>query len=241
MFQSGLHRPPSRLSFRRSFLAGSAALALSLWTVALPIRAADLPQPETAQLLTKLQEHRAKFPSLTAEFTEEKTSQLLQKPIVSSGTLSFQAPNKFRRELKGSNASTMVSNGQRLWIYYPNLKEAELYALGQRPFFDDAIEALTAGLNFQRVADFYRYTASKEPEGYKLVLTPKAAGLKRILKELTVWVDDNYKIERTIAQLPKGDHVTTIYRNQRPTPVAASAFEFAPPADAHVSQPLGGK
>lgn len=241
MSPSGL---PNRLLPEPSCI-GKAALPLLLFcalTLALLLgsaRAADLSPAETTQLISHLQEHRAKFPSLVADFTEERTSQLLQKPIVSQGTLSFQVPNKFRRELHGSNASTMVCNGQKLWIYYPNLKEAELFVLGQRAFFDNAIEALTAGLNFQQVAEFYRYTASKEAEGYKLVLVPKTGGLKRLLKNLTVWVDDGFKVDKTIAELPKGDHVTTIYHNQRAAPIAPATFEFAPPADAHVSQPLG--
>ncbi len=201
--------------------------------------AAELSGPEMAQLLGRLQEHRAKFPSLTADFAEEKSSHLLKKPLLSQGTLAFAAPNKFRRELKGKNPSLMVSNGQKLWIYYPNFKEAELYTLGERKFFDDAIEALTAGLNFQRVADFYRPTAYRENDGYRLVLAPRSGGLKRILKELTVWVDDSYKVGRTVAVLPKGDQVITSYRNQRPTAVPASAFEYTPPGDARVSQPLG--
>ena len=235
MLPSGLPHLPKALLL---LLAG---LALLLPARSAGAAEAPLPAAETAQLLGRLQEHRAKFPSLIADFTEEKTSQLLGKPLVSQGTLSFQAPNKFRRELHGSNASLMVSNGQRLWIYYPNLKEAELYILGQRPFFDDAIEALTAGLNFQRVAEFYRCSAFAKAPGYRIVLSPKAGGLRRILKELTVWVDDNLKIERTLALLPKGDHVSTVYRNQRPVPVPASVFDYTPPADAHVSQPLGGK
>jgi chaperone LolA len=202
-------------------------------------RAADLPPAETAQLLAKLQEHRTKFPSLTADFTEEKTSHLLQKPLVSTGTIAFQIPNKFRRELKGNNPSLMVSNGQKLWTYYPNFKEAEVYNLGQRSFFDQAIEALTAGLNFHNVAEYYRYTASRDAGGYHLVLTPRSGSLKRILKEITVTVDDAYKISKTIALLPKGDQIVTTYRSQRPTPLPASTFEFTPPADAHVSTPLG--
>jgi chaperone LolA len=202
-------------------------------------RAAELPPAETTQLLAKLQEHRTKFPSLTADFTEEKTSHLLEKPLVSSGTIAFQIPNKFRRELKGNSPSLMVSNGQKLWSYYPNFKEVEVYSLGQRSFFDQAIEALTAGLNFHNVAEYYRYTATRDAAGFHLVLTPRSGSLKRILKEITVTVDDAYKISKTIALLPKGDQIVTTYRNQRPTPLAASTFEFTPPADAHVSTPLG--
>jgi outer membrane lipoprotein carrier protein len=203
------------------------------------LRAAELSPAETAQLLARLQEHRAKYPSLTADFSEEKTTHLLNKPIVSQGTLSFLAPNKFRRELRGNNPSTMVSNGQKLWIYYPNFNAAELYTLGQRAFFDDAIEALTAGINFQHVTEFYRTTAAHEAEGWHLVLIPKSGGVKRILKELIVWVDDDYKVQKTVAVLPKGDQVVTTYRNQRPTPVSPAIFDYTPPASAAISQPLG--
>jgi len=229
-------RSPGRRAFLRLALAGSLFAALALAPGA--ARAAELSPAETAQLLGRLQEHRAKYPSLTADFTEEKSSHLLEKPVVGSGTLAFSAPNKFRRELRGNNPSLMVSNGQRLWIYYPNFKEAELYPLGQQKFFDQAIEALTAGLNFQNVAAFYRYTASREEGGYRLQLTPRGGGIKRILTSIAVTVDDEYRIQKTVAVLPQGDTIVTSYRNQKPTPVAASTFEYTPPADAHVSQPF---
>ncbi len=132
-----------------------------------------------------------------------------------------------------------MSNGQKLWIYYPNFKEAELYTLGQKAFFDDSIAALTAGLNFQRVDQFYTIKAAHETQGYRLALTPRGSGLKRMVKELTVWVGDDFKIDRSETVLPKGDSIVTTYKNQRPTPLASSIFDFTPPAEAHISQPLG--
>jgi outer membrane lipoprotein-sorting protein len=214
------------------------ALALGLATV-LSARAAELPPAETQALMKALQEHRQKFPSLTADFVEEKNTHLLTKPLISEGTISFQAPNKFRREVKGTSPSITVSNGQKLWIYYPSFKEAELYVLGQRAFFDDSIAALTAGLNFQRVDQFYSYKASREPDGYRLYLSPRGSGLKRMLKELTVTLDNEYHIQRTETTLPKGDHVITLFKNHHLAPLPPSLFDFTPPADAHISQPLG--
>lgn len=201
--------------------------------------AAELNPADTAALIARLQEHRAKFPSLTADFSEEKTTRLLQKPLVTSGTIAFSAPNLFRREVKGSNSSLTICDGKQLWIYYPNFKEAEHYTLGQHSFFDDSLAALTAGLNFQNIAAFYRYDAFKEASGYRLALHPKTSGLKRILRELSVWITDDFLIARTEALLPKDDKVVTTYKNQRAQPVLASAFDFKPPADAHVTTPLG--
>ena len=215
------------------------ALILVLLLFTLSARAADLTPAETQALMKNLQEHRAKFPSLSADFVEERTTHLLTKPLISEGTIAFQVPNKFRREVTGNSPSLTVSNGQKLWIYYPNFKEAELYTLGQKAFFDDSIAALTAGLNFQRVDQFYTFKAAREDHGYRLALTPRGPGLRRMVKELTVWVDDDFKIERSETFLPKGDRIVTTYKNQRPTPLSPGTFDFTPPADAHISQPLG--
>jgi chaperone LolA len=201
--------------------------------------AAELSPADTAALIERLKEHRAKFPSVTANFTEEKATRLLQKPLVTNGTIAFTAPNLFRREVKGANPSTTVCDGRQLWIYYPNFKEAELYTLGQRSFFDDSLAALTAGLNFTNVADFYRYTAHREERGYRLVLRPRTSGLKRMLGELNVWITEDFLIARTEAALPKDDRIVTIYKDPRSAAVPASTFDFKPPADTKVTTPLG--
>jgi len=200
---------------------------------------AELSPPETAGLIARLKEHRAKFPSLTADFTEDKVTRLLQKPLHTSGTIAFTAPNLFRREVRGSSPSTTVSDGKQLWIYYPNFKEAERYALGERAFFDDSIAALTAGLNFTNIDDFYRYDAFREDKGYRLVLRPKTGGLKRLLKQLSVWVTDDSMITRTETLSPKDDRIVTTYRNQKAESVPMSTFDFKPPADTKISTPLG--
>ena len=214
---------------------------LVLLVVSLPARSAELSAAESQALLRNLENQRAKFPSLTADFTEEKTSHLLTKPLKSSGTLAFSVPNRFRREVTGKSPSITVSNGQKLWIYYPAFKEAELYTLGQKAFFDDSIAALTAGLNFQNIEKFFTFKASRESAAsdYRIQLTPKSGGLKRMIKELAVWVDEDAKIQRTETTLPKGDRVVTTYKNLRATALPAGTFDFTPPGDANVSQPLG--
>lgn len=220
---------------------GCALLRRSLLVAlfAASVQAADLSPAETQTLLQTLEAKRAKSPSMTADFVEEKNTRLLSKPLVTEGTIAFQSPNKFRREVTGKSPSLTVSNGQKLWIYYPSFKEAELYTLGQKAFFDDSIAALTAGLNFNQIDKFFSYKATRESAGYRIQLTPRSSGLKRMVKDLTVWIDDDAKVHRTETTLPKGDRVQTTYKNQRATPLSGATFDFTPPADARVSQPLG--
>jgi chaperone LolA len=205
----------------------------------MPARAQELKPEDEKALLVKLQQQRAQMPAITASFSEEKTTRLLAKPLQSSGTIAFQAPNKFRRELTGANPSTTVCDGSELWIYYPNFKEAEHYTLGQKQFFDDSLAALTAGLNFTDVERFFKVAVAKDGESYRVALTPKSGSLKRIITALTVWLDSEGAIQKTDAILPKGDRLTTTYKGVRAAKQSDAKFEFAPPAGVKVSTPLG--
>lgn len=225
-------------------LVSTAALAL-LFLCAMSARHAahaahaELSPPERAALLAQLRELHQKQPSLQADFSEQKTTHLLNRPVISEGVIFFQAPDKFRREVRGSNPSITVSNGKTLWIYYPNFKEAETYALGQRAFFDDSLAALTAGLNFQRIDEFYNFRAFRDGDTLRLDLLPKRPSLRKVVEELVLTLDPAFRPLRTELSLPKGDRLVTTYRNARRTPLSAATFEFSPPADARVSKPLG--
>lgn len=214
------------------------SLLATLAVLATTAFAQQLTPAEEKALLAQLQEQRAQSPALAAEFTEDRTTRLLSRPLRSTGTIAFQAPDKFRRELKGQSPSLTVCNGTDLWIFYPKFNEAEHYTLGRKQFFDDSLAALTAGLNFEKVDKFFRVAASREGDGYKIDLTPRSSGLRRMLTSLTVWLDSGLTIEKSTAMLPKGDSVTTTYRNVRNTKQAGAKFDFTPPAGAHVSTPL---
>jgi outer membrane lipoprotein-sorting protein len=202
-------------------------------------RSAELNSEDRTILLKQLQAIREKQPGAQADFTEEKTTHLLNKPLVSEGSVWFQIPDRFRREVRGSNSSITVNNGKTMWVYYPNFKEAEQYFIGQRAIFDDSLAALNAGLNFQHIEEYYNFRAFREAGGYQFQLTPKRSNLKRILDHLNVWLDEEFKVQKTELFLPKGDKLVTIYKNVKRLTLPASTFEFTPPADAHVSRPLG--
>jgi outer membrane lipoprotein-sorting protein len=194
---------------------------------------------ERAGLLSELRLVREKYPALSADFREERTTHLLTRPIVSEGRIYFEVPDRFRREVRGSSPSVTVSNGRTLWIYYPNFNQVEIYALGQRALFDDSLAALTAGLDFQSMEEFYSFDAYREQGGYRLVLKPKRSNLKRVVQQLELWLDAAFQARKTEITLPKGDHLTTIYSNTRRAPLQPATFEFEVPQGVAISRPLG--
>ena len=96
-----------------------------------------------------------------------------------------------------------------------------------------------AGLNFQHIDEFYNFHAFSVPTGYQFQLTPKRPNLKRILDHLIIWMSADFKVQKTELYQQKGDHLVTNYKNVRHLALPASTFEFTPPADAHISYPLG--
>src|SRR6266487_4055777 len=180
----------------------------------------QLSPAELKNLLARIRENRI----TQADFQEERFLRLMKKPVVNSGKVWFQPPNKFRREVTGNSPSLTVSDGHQLWIYYPNFKSAERYSLGKRSPLDSVIAAINA---------------TKIDNGYELELTPRTPSMKRVFQKLNLHINDNLRAERTEMLQLNGDRIVTSYSNQTRAPLPASTFEFTPPPGAEITAPLG--
>jgi outer membrane lipoprotein-sorting protein len=193
-------------------------------------------------LLARIREKRAAAPYMQSNFQEERVVHLMNRPIVSSGKVWFRAPNKFRREVQGNSPSVTVSDGQQLWIYYPNFKSAEHYSLGSRSPVNAGITVVTAALNLENVETTYRVTASRAgpPEaGYDLELFPRTPSLKRMFQKFNLRMNSELIVTRTEMLQLSGDRIVTTYSNQSSAPIPESIFEFTPPPGTEVTTPLG--
>jgi outer membrane lipoprotein carrier protein len=208
-------------------------------SLALSVKANPLLPADITNLLERIREKRAAAPSLQADFQEQRKVHLLDEAINSSGKIWFQAPNKFRVERKGNAPSITVSDGQQLWIYYPNFKSAEHYSLAKRSPLDAAISAITTALNLENVEHTFHITADKAEKGYDLELTPRNPSMKRIFQKLLLHLSNDLFAERTDMLQPNGDQIVTTYQNPNHASIPASEFEFTPPPGTEVSTPLG--
>src|SRR3984893_1878881 len=196
---------------------------------------APLSEADLKSLLAGIRQNR----SNQADFQEQRVIRLMKKPILSSGKVWFQPPNKFRREVKGNFPSLTVSDGRQLWIYYPNFKSAERYPLGKGSPLDSTVAAINSSLNLENIENTFQISATKSDKGYELTLVPRTASMKRAFQKLDLHINDNLRVERTDMVLPNGDRIVTTYSNQTREPVSPSTFEFKPPPGTEVTTPLG--
>jgi len=208
---------------------------LAVVALRLIAQAAPVSEGELKNLLAAIRQNR----TTQADFQEERVIRLMKKPVVNSGTVWFQPPNKFRREVKGNSPSVSVSDGRDLWIYYPNFKSAERYSLGKGSPLDATVAAINSALNLENIETSFHITTTKTENGYELQLLPRSAAMKRAFQKLDMRINDKFRVERTDMLLPNSDRIVTTYSNQTRAPIPASTFEFKPPAGTEVTTPLG--
>jgi outer membrane lipoprotein carrier protein len=199
------------------------------------VNTAPVSEADLKKLLAGIRQNR----TTQADFQEERVIRLMKKPILSSGRVWFQPPNKFRREVRGSAPSLTVSDGRQLWIYYPNFKSAERYPLGKGSPLDSTVAAINSSLNLENVENTFQITVTKIDAGHELALLPRTAAMKRVFQKLDLRINDQLRVERTDMLLLNGDRIVTTYSNQTRTPVPVSMFEFKPPPGTEISTPLG--
>jgi outer membrane lipoprotein carrier protein len=215
----------------RAFIYG-VFLAFTLASVA---KSAPLSDGELKNLLAAIRQNR----TTQADFQEQRVIRLMKKPVVSSGTVWFQPPNKFRREVKGNSPSVTVSDGRELWIYYPNFKSAERYPLGKGSPLDATVAAINSALNLENIETSFNISATKSDTGHELALLPRTAAMKRVFQKLDLRINHEFRVERTDMLLPNGDRIVTTYSKQTRAPIPPATFEFKPPTGTEVTTPLG--
>src|SRR5215467_10632663 len=188
-------------------------------------RGAPLSGDELKNLLTSIRQNR----STQADFQEQRVIRLMKNPVTSSGTVWFQTPNKFRREVKGNSPSITVSDGHDLWIYYPNFKSAERYPLGRGSPLDATVAAINSALNLENIETGFSVTATKSDHEHELQLFPRTAAMKRVFQKLDLRINSEFRVDRTDMLLPNGDRIVTNYSNQARAAIPGSTFEFKPP------------
>ena len=173
-----------------------------------------------AGIIDELKTKQTEIKTVSARFMQEKHTKLLTKPIKSSGRFLYKQPDMIRWEYSGSVNMQVIYNGKELWLYYPELKEADkltgLSQYGSLMHFDV----------FTMSRD-YTITAKKENNIIMLKLAPKAQGpISQIEMEIPV----ESPFPRMIKLLDQNNEPTTItFRDVKLNPdLQDSSFTFAP-------------
>lgn len=174
----------------------------------------------SADILDDLKAKQAKIKTVSANFTQEKKTRLLTKPIRIDGRFLYRQPDRIRWEYRGNTNLQVIFNGKDIWLYYPELKEADkltgLSQYGSLMQFD----VLTMSRD-------YTITARKEKTIIFLKFSPKAKGP---ISQIEMEVPEESSFPRTVKLFDQNNEPTTIiFRDVKLNPdIKDDTFVFVP-------------
>jgi outer membrane lipoprotein-sorting protein len=173
------------------------ALGAVLWLVA-PVAPAYAFDAE--QLLAELAQNKQS----QATFVEMKYLAVLDRPIKSSGTLSFQPPARIEKNTLEPKPELLVLDGDTLTVTRDgrtmtvNLRDRE-----QVLSFVEAIRGVLLG-NVQLLEQIYKIQVSGSEANWHMVLTPRDAKLASVIKEIRMGGGE--QVRRVEYVEANGDH-----------------------------------
>lgn len=200
------------------------------------LSAAELSPAQADQLLQRLAQ-RPEASGVSLRFQEERRLPLLTDPVRETGTLQFLPPDKFRRDVPGS--SLTISDGQTLWLYYPELRQAEKYPLARNRLLSDSLRSITAALNLQNEAKQFSSRVTEEGSSYRIDLTPLRGAMRKAVKTISVWFSSDLKLQRIQILGTQGEDTRIQFSDERPLKSGEGNFTFDPPQGVNVTEPLG--
>lgn len=162
---------------RRPFLLTMLAAAGALCSTLSMASAQDLQVNELMRMLA-LQK------SAKATFVERKYIALLDKPVDSSGELSFTAPDRLEKRTLSPKPESLVLEGNRLLVDANGRKMAvALQSHPEAAAFVESIRGTLAG-DLGTLQKFYQVELSGRAEQWKLQLVPRQPEMARILSRI---------------------------------------------------------
>ena len=142
----------------------------------------------------------------------------------SRGTLSLQAPRQFRWETKQPYEQTIVADGQRVWVYEPDLQQVTVRSQSS----EEAHSPLTVLTDLSQLDSQFTAIESGERDGLAwLKLTSKAKDPEFEYAELGFAAHD---LERMLFKDQLGNTTEIRFSDWKRNPkLAADTFQFTPP------------
>jgi hypothetical protein len=149
---------------------------LKFVVVALLVTSAEA-QESDAKLLQSVMSRLAAVKTAKADFVERKYVKLLTKPVESSGTLIYAAPDRFEKFTAKPIAERMVVQGDTVTLDQIAKKKQQRLFIGQHPALAAIIDGMRGALsgNLGALQQNFAIRASGDNQRWKLSLTPSEA------------------------------------------------------------------
>ena len=193
---------------RSTMLLASALLHLTA-AVALVASQATAPGDLFDQLFARTLAKRQSIQSIRARFTETTTSSLLEKPLVSHGTVIAAPPSRVLMTYTDSERRTVAIDGKALVVSWPDRRERETIDISQT---QKRIDQYFTQASIGQLRSMFEIAAQPDSaiRGTDRVdMRPRRKQIKEGLDRLELWIDrESLLLVQMQMTFPGGDRKT---------------------------------
>jgi outer membrane lipoprotein carrier protein len=173
---------------------------------------------------SRMQAFSKDLKSVTADFSQSVTDANDRRGDESRGTMALQAPRQFRWETKKPYEQLIVADGQRVWVYEPDLQQVSVRSQSS----EEAHSPLTVLTDLSQMDTQFTASESGERDGFTwLKLVSKAKEPEFEYAELGF---STTTLDRMLFKDQLGNTTEIRFSNWKRNPsLPADAFKFTPP------------
>jgi len=204
---------------------------LQIFLLAIALLAAPLAQ---ANSLDRLRAFLEGTKTLRADFTQTVMAKNGRKPQFSSGAMAVARPHKFRWQIEKPYPQLIVGDGEKVWLYDPELRQVTVKKQGAALAGSPA--ALLAGEGVATLEKHFSLRDAGEKEGLEwLEAIPKSTDSGFELVRIGFAANAAGELRAMELTDSFGQTTSLVFSRFERNPVlSATTFRFTPPAGADV-------
>lgn len=206
-----------------------------------------VPEAELDKLLAGWQAKGAESSTVVTKFVCVENLALLAKPRTTTGRIEIRKPDGYRRttldQKTGQTRGLMILKPPDLWVYLPDLKEAEHYDLARLEFQADASPAKVLGdltsFQVERLRQRFAIKAFKEADGaFRLEYAPLKGKAFAGIEKLRLWMKPGAGFPEKLETSTAGGDVRleTYSETSLDQKLDEALFKFKPPAGVKMTE-----
>ncbi len=199
----------------------------------------DISPAEKQSILEKLRKLQKDIHSIKAVVNQEKQLSLLKKNIYVEGTVTLKKPYMLRWDTFKPNRSTIVVDGEIMVVYYPEVKEAQVFSLSENMVARNTINFFSTVM-WGSISEMERkFNVNMFRKGDEIIfeLIPLSKTISRYLLSFIIFYDYKTGLPNGFTvTTPKGDRTITKVTNMKINPeVAPETFQLKLPKDVWIT------
>jgi outer membrane lipoprotein-sorting protein len=220
------------LRYHAGFMRSIAHASWALIVASTVVLAAQPPASQDAfdRLFARTLAKRESIRSIRARFTETTVSTLLQKPLVSHGTIVAAPPARVLMTYTDPERRTIAIDSKRIVVFWPDRGERETIDIAQ---MQKRIDQYFTQANLSQLRSMFDITLEADAAvraADRVDMRPKRRQIRQGLERLQLWIDrESLLLVQMAMAFPGGDTKTIRLDDiEVNVPIAADTFQIRP-------------